>query len=58
MNYDITLNDPVTHETLTMDAPRQMRGGTYAIGGTSRHRVISRSQLARQIADLAMYQPE
>lgn len=27
-------------------------------GVTSRHRVISRSQLARQIADLAMYQPE
>lgn len=30
----------------------------FRFGGTSRHRVISRSQLARQIADLAMYQPE
>lgn len=30
----------------------------FRFGGTYRHRVISRSQLARQIADLAMYQPE
>lgn len=30
----------------------------FRFGGTSHHRVISRSQLARQIADLAMYQPE
>lgn len=34
MSYDISLADPVTHETLTMDAPHQMRGGMYAIGGT------------------------
>lgn len=34
MSYDISLVDPVTKETLTMDAPHQMRGGTYAIGGT------------------------
>lgn len=33
-------------------------GKYLQFGGTSRHRVISRSQLARQIADLAMYQPE
>lgn len=36
MSYDISLVDPVTRETLTMDAPHQMRGGTYAIGGTTR----------------------
>lgn len=30
----------------------------FRFGGTYRHRVISRIQLARQIADLAMYQPE
>lgn len=35
MSYDISLVDPVTKETLTMDAPHQMRGGTYAIGGTA-----------------------
>lgn len=34
MSYDISLVDPVTRETLTMDAPHQMRGGTYAIEGT------------------------
>lgn len=34
MSYDISLCDPVTKETLTMDAPHQMRGGTYALGGT------------------------
>ena len=27
----------------------------FRFGGTSRHRVISRSQLARQIADLSQY---
>ena len=35
MSYDISLVDPVTKETLTMDAPHQMRGGIYAIGGTA-----------------------
>lgn len=34
MGYDISLVDPVTKETLIMDSPHQMRGGTYAIGGT------------------------
>lgn len=34
MSYDISLVDPVTRETLTMDATHQMRGGTYAIEGT------------------------
>lgn len=34
MSYDISLVDPVTKETLIMDSPHQMRGGTYVIGGT------------------------
>ena len=34
MSYDISLVDPVTKETLIMDSPHQMRGGTYAVGGT------------------------
>ena len=34
MSYDIFLCDPVTHETLMMDAPHYMSGGTYAINGT------------------------
>jgi hypothetical protein len=34
MSYDISLADPVTRETLELDAPHQMRGGTYAVGGT------------------------
>lgn len=34
MSYDISLVDPVTKETLIIDSPHQMRGGTYAIGGT------------------------
>lgn len=36
MSYDVYLADPVTHEVLTMDVPHQMRGGTYAIGGTDK----------------------
>lgn len=34
MSYDISLVDPVTKETLLLDAPHQIKGGTYAIGGT------------------------
>ena len=34
MSYDIDLRDPVTHDVLELDEPHDMRGGTYAIGGT------------------------
>lgn len=34
MSYDIYLKDPVTKETVTLDAPHQLRGGTFAVGGT------------------------
>ena len=36
MSYDIYLRDPITNETLGLDEPHQMRGGTYPIGGESR----------------------
>jgi len=36
MSYDIELLDPVTKETIELDAPHHMRGGTYALGGTAR----------------------
>lgn len=36
MSYDISLTDPVTGETLELDAPHHMRGGTYAVGGSTR----------------------
>lgn len=35
MSYDISLCDPATKETLLMDNPHQIKGGTYAAGGTS-----------------------
>lgn len=35
MSYDIELQDPVTKKTLQLDAPHHMRGGTYAMGGTT-----------------------
>lgn len=35
MSYDISLIDPVTGEALELDAPHHMRGGTYALGGTT-----------------------
>ena len=35
MSYDIRLTDPVTGETLQLDAPHHMRGGTYEVGGTT-----------------------
>lgn len=34
MSYDICLQDPVTHETIQLDSPHEMRGGTYCVGGT------------------------
>lgn len=34
MSYDIHLNDPITGNPIKLDTPHQMRGGTYAIGGT------------------------
>ena len=35
MSYDISLRDPVTHETLEVGEPHFMAGGTYAVGGTN-----------------------
>ena len=34
MSYDINLCDPVTRDVLLLDDPHDMRGGTYAMGGT------------------------
>lgn len=34
MSFDIYLTDPVTKETILLDEPHFMRGGTYALGGT------------------------
>ena len=35
MSYDISLLDPMTHLTIELDEPHQMRGGTYMVGGTT-----------------------
>lgn len=34
MSYDIELRDPVSNKVLELNAPHDMRGGTYAVGGT------------------------
>lgn len=39
MSYDIELVDAITGEPLELDAPHHMRGGTYAVGGTTRARL-------------------
>lgn len=36
MSYDISLCDPVTGEVLELETPHHMRGGTYAMGGTTK----------------------
>lgn len=36
MSYDISLVDPVTRETIEVDAPHKIRGGTYAMNGTTK----------------------
>ena len=35
MSYDIYLVEQTTRKTIKFDTPHQMRGGTYALGGTS-----------------------
>src|SRR5574337_1225427 len=35
MSYDMELIDPITGDTLPLDAPHHMRGGTYRLGGTT-----------------------
>lgn len=35
MSYDVYLNDPVTEQVIKLEAPHEMRGGTYAMGGTN-----------------------
>jgi len=35
MSYDIRLCDPVTGETIELKEPHHMRGGTFAVGGTT-----------------------
>lgn len=35
MSYDLYLLDPVTRDTIELEEPHQMRGGTYAVGGTT-----------------------
>lgn len=35
MSYDISLNDPVTGDVIELDQPHFMRGGTYAMVGTT-----------------------
>lgn len=35
MSYDIDLVDPVSKKVLQLDSPHHMRGGTYALGGTT-----------------------
>lgn len=34
MSYDISLNEPISGETIKFETARFVRGGTYAIGGT------------------------
>lgn len=34
MSYDIQLVDPVTKLVIELDEPHQLKGGTYALGGT------------------------
>jgi len=35
VSYDIYLLDPETRETVYLDEPHQLKGGTYALGGTA-----------------------
>lgn len=47
MSYDIRLLDPVSHEQLHAEAAHDMRGGSYAIGGTTELRLSVTYNYAR-----------
>lgn len=34
MSHNIELIDPITRQTILLDTPHQMRGGTFVLGGT------------------------
>lgn len=59
MSYDIYLDDPVTNEPIVLDAPHDMRGGTYCLDGESRahlnvtynYYVVLADKLARHPTD-------
>lgn len=34
MSYDISLTEPIGGATIQFDSPHEMRGGTYALGGS------------------------
>jgi hypothetical protein len=36
MSYDISLCDPITKKVLHFEEPHDMKGGTYALGGTTK----------------------
>lgn len=52
MSYDIYLNDPATGETLTLAALADIRGGTYAHGGTLRAWLNVTYNYSRHFADV------
>lgn len=35
MSYDISLRDPITDDVLEVETAHQIKGGTYAVGGTT-----------------------
>ncbi len=35
MSWDVSLTDPVSRETIELDTPHFIRGGTYCINGTT-----------------------
>lgn len=39
MSYDIELVNPITKAVLELDAPHNMKGGTYAVNGTREARL-------------------
>ena len=49
MSYDIELIDPETKEPVEPDEPHHMRGGTYAMGGTTRAHFERNLQLRRDL---------
>ncbi len=35
MSYDISLKDPITGDTILLNEPHKLRGGTFVVGGSN-----------------------
>lgn len=51
MSYDIYFKDPVSRETIELDVPHFMRGGTFPLDGNAKRALITLLTMAQMRPD-------